>query len=84
MQIKPFVASVLLSFFALSASAYSIWPVPRTVTNKQESLDISSQITVVADEGVDQLTIRELNRSLKKQESTTLFPLPPHKAPTST
>lgn len=66
MQIKPFVASVLLSFFALSASAYSIWPVPRTVTNKQESLDISSQITVVADEGVDQLTISRAEQVLEK------------------
>lgn len=57
MRLKPFVATLLLSLIGLSASAYSIWPVPRSITSTTNSLTIASPVTIVADEEVDDLTI---------------------------
>lgn len=66
MRIKPFVASLLLSLVGFSASAYSIWPVPRSVSTTQDALDIASPVTIVADEGVDELTVSRAEQVLKK------------------
>lgn len=79
MRIKALITSLFTIATAAYASAYSLWPVPQSMSYSNDIFPISDHITIVADNDVNQLTISRAkevldNAGIQSTISTTPNP----------
>lgn len=66
MNLKSIACSLFIMAQCATATAYSIWPVPHSLSTSSDELQLTIPLTIVADEGVDALTIERAKEVLDK------------------